>query len=175
MRYKRILNNVCNGSDGPLKDGDDSENRMIMQKKCVRTWSSKHQSSSSWSSNWRPSNHLKDGELYHPRMLDAIRGLFIYLPVENGPFHLKAAQIYRSGWAQGSWLTLLGASWRWASSCLSWRRIMWLHQVSSSAIGFRVRTSQGEAAIVEENILASDGVIHVIDALLWIWCTTNKW
>ena len=41
-------------------------------------------------------------------------------------------------------------------------------QVSSSAIGFRVRTSEGEAAIVEEDILASDGVIHVIDAVVWI-------
>ena len=29
-----------------------------------------------------------------------------------------------------------------------------------------MRTSQGEAAIVEENVLASDGVIHVIDAVL---------
>ena len=40
------------------------------------------------------------------------------------------------------------------------------NQVTSSAIGFRVRSSQGEAAIVEENILASDGVIHVIDAVV---------
>ena len=49
VRYKRILNNVCNGSDGPLKDGDDSENLMTMQEKnCVQMWSSKHQFSSSW-------------------------------------------------------------------------------------------------------------------------------
>ena len=47
------------------------------------------------------------------------------------------------------------------------RNSFWYCQVTSSAIGFRVRTSQGEAAIVEENVLASDGVIHVIDAVLW--------